>query len=140
MSYILIQVKNRKDSRLTGTMREDAVNSLKAAADMLPDHAYIGLFMSLRGKTRQGESAGNEVEVLRPLPDDGTSRSPKSEKGLRRTLSKMSLRVKPEKSGAENQPSSSKSAEQSVTGQANDTNRVVIASVGFDLDLYPGIL
>lgn len=51
MSFIVIQVKNRQDDRLTARLKSEADFTISSAAEALPKKsAYMGILMALRGK------------------------------------------------------------------------------------------
>lgn len=61
MSYVVVQVKNRKNDILSRGLKNEARDALKSAADGLGDRDHIAVMMSLRGKGGQ-----EGVELVQP--------------------------------------------------------------------------
>ncbi|OJJ43558.1 hypothetical protein ASPZODRAFT_161487 [Penicilliopsis zonata CBS 506.65] len=75
VTFLVIQVKNRKHDRLTNSLKSQAVSSIDSAvtAMNIPAH-HIGLMMCLRGDVLEGDdSLGSEV--LAPLKRTTSTRS-----------------------------------------------------------------
>ncbi|KAL1984045.1 hypothetical protein VTN96DRAFT_9642 [Rasamsonia emersonii] len=65
MSYFIVQVKNRSDDTLSKSLRNEARESLKSAADILPrPPSHMAMLMSLRSKDGQ-----RDIGVVYPEPD-----------------------------------------------------------------------
>ncbi|KAL1979111.1 hypothetical protein VTN96DRAFT_6838 [Rasamsonia emersonii] len=63
MTYLIIQVKNRRNDSLTNALRNEAKEALKSAAGLLlTSSPHLGILMSLR--SREGQQ---EMDVVYPL-------------------------------------------------------------------------
>lgn len=63
MSYLIVQVNNRRDDSMVRSLKEEARGSLLSAANLVPDApSYMAILMSLRGKSPR------TMEVVYPGP------------------------------------------------------------------------
>lgn len=137
MTYIVIQVKNRRDDDLSHGLRNEARYALDSAAKHLPSsQAHIALMMSLRGKLSRGE-----VDIIYPPLD---LRSEGAGQGQPATISKRTPRSRRRgnRKGIPGQPTPQSSDSGFLRAPKyiwNDGAKVVLAAVGLDTDIYPGL-
>lgn len=113
MSYVVVEVRNKKDDELSRDMRLEALMTLKNAARELPrTPSHISLLMCLQGEAdTQGANSVGKSEVIHPLEHPGVI----PDKNVCGRVQTQNL------------------------CEWDHMNRIVVATVGLDSNVFPGL-